>query len=91
MTERRAYRVFGRVQGVGFRWWTRQVATGLELQGIVRNEPDGTVYLDVMGGAEGLDDLERQLRAGPRHSSVSEVRREEPGADPLPRTFEITG
>ncbi len=32
-SEIRAFRVVGRVQGVGFRWWTRRVAEGLGLTG----------------------------------------------------------
>ena len=36
----RAYRVVGRVQGVGFREWTRRSAELLGLSGSVRNRPD---------------------------------------------------
>ena len=44
-TEVRRYRVSGRVQGVGFRWWTQKVAGEFDLVGRVRNEADGTVAL----------------------------------------------
>jgi acylphosphatase len=42
----------GRVQGVGFRYTAKSVATGFEINGIVRNLPDGRVELI----AEGLKD-----------------------------------
>ena len=33
--------VHGRVQGVGFRWWTHREAERLGIGGTVRNRPDG--------------------------------------------------
>jgi len=39
----------GRVQGVGFRYTTREIATGFDVVGAVRNLPDGTVELEIMG------------------------------------------
>jgi acylphosphatase len=41
----------GRVQGVGFRYQTLQVAKGFEVAGFVRNLPDGRVQLEVEGRA----------------------------------------
>ncbi|MFD1536444.1 MULTISPECIES: acylphosphatase [Nonomuraea] len=43
--------VRGRVQGVGFRWWTRARALELGLTGWARNTPDGRVEV-VMEGSE---------------------------------------
>ena len=42
----------GNVQGVGFRWSIRHIATGFEVTGWVRNVPDGRVEMQV-GGEEG--------------------------------------
>lgn len=39
----------GEVQGVGFRWTARKVATDLGLSGWVRNEPDGSVSMELQG------------------------------------------
>lgn len=39
----------GEVQGVGFRWTARKVATNLDLSGWVRNEPDGSVSMELQG------------------------------------------
>jgi acylphosphatase len=39
----------GYVQGVGFRWSVRHIATGFDVTGWVRNLPDGRVELQVSG------------------------------------------
>ncbi|MFM7182239.1 MAG: acylphosphatase [Verrucomicrobiales bacterium] len=39
----------GRVQGVGFRYQTKQIAMGFEVTGWVQNLPDGRVEMEVMG------------------------------------------
>ena len=45
----------GRVQGVGFRATARSVARAHPVTGWVRNEPDGTVLLEVQGTEEAVD------------------------------------
>lgn len=50
MTEIRKRLIFhGRVQGVGFRYTAKHLASSLGLTGWVRNEYDGTVYMEVQG------------------------------------------
>ena len=39
----------GRVQGVGFRYTVKQLATGFDVLGNVKNLPEGTVELNLMG------------------------------------------
>lgn len=39
----------GRVQGVGFRYSVKQLATGFDVIGNVKNLPEGTVELNLMG------------------------------------------
>lgn len=73
----RAYRVVGRVQGVGFRWWTRGVAEQLGLGGTVRNLADGSVEVRAAGPEDALDRLEESLRRGPRLARVDRVERVE--------------
>ena len=52
-----AKRVFyeGRVQGVGFRYSVRSLATGYEVVGSVRNLIDGRVELEVQGAPDEVD------------------------------------
>ena len=88
-SERRAYRVRGRVQGVGFRWWTRNTASDLGLRGSVRNLADGSVAVEAAGNAAALDQLEAKLEHGPATAKVESVRHEEPGSNALPTGFEI--
>ena len=44
----------GRVQGVGFRYTVKSVATGFEVTGTVRNLPDGRVELMAEGAKDEL-------------------------------------
>ena len=58
----------GRVQGVGFRYTTREIATGFDVVGAVRNLPDGTVELEIMGET---DEVEAYLAEITEESSVA--------------------
>lgn len=68
-----AFRVVGRVQGVGFRWWTRSQATRLGLTGSVRNAADGSVEVAARGEAAALEELRRLLRQGPPGARVERL------------------
>lgn len=57
--------VDGRVQGVGFRWWTRSVAKELGLVGHARNMDDGRVEVVAQGPAEQVYELLRLLGEQP--------------------------
>jgi acylphosphatase len=52
---RRQVRYTGRVQGVGFRAAARGVARLHPVTGWVRNEPDGSVLMEVQGSAAAVD------------------------------------
>jgi acylphosphatase len=72
MTERR-FRIHGRVQGVGFRFWTRSQARRLGVSGTVRNCTDGSVEVTARGSDADLSTLRALLRHGPPGSSVERV------------------
>lgn len=76
------YRVRGRVQGVGFRWWTRSRAHALGLAGSVRNCPDGTVEVRARGPEDAVDALRRMLGEGPPGARVETVEELPPGPVP---------
>lgn len=78
----------GRVQGVGFRWWTRRQATSLGLRGTVRNLVDGAVEVQVAGPADPVANLLATLRRGPHGALVTRVSSVEPAVD-LPPDFRV--
>ena len=86
--QERRFRVHGRVQGVGFRWWTRAQAARLGLSGDVRNLPDGTVEVRARGRADELTKLASLLQTGAPGAHVTRV--EQTDASDVPtRGFEI--
>jgi len=65
--------VAGRVQGVGFRYFTREAARREGLHGTVRNLDDGRVEIEVEGEAEAILRFERAVRQGPIGARVEDV------------------
>ncbi len=65
--------VHGLVQGVSFRWYTRQEAERLGLVGWVRNQDDGTVLLEAQGPEEDVEELLAWVHHGPTHARVTRV------------------
>lgn len=65
--------ITGRVQGVGFRHWTRAQAARLGLTGWVRNRLDGSVEAVFAGDPEAIQDMLRRCREGPPSASVAAV------------------
>jgi acylphosphatase len=82
-------RVHGRVQGVGFRATTVQVARNLDLAGWVRNLVTGDVELEAEGPAPALEQLLVFLRQGPRGARVDGVDLEWLDASGLAPPFEM--
>ena len=74
----RAYRVTGRVQGVGFRWFSSRAAKELGISGTVQNHPDGSVRVHARGALAVLDQLEATITRGPMAARVEAVERVEP-------------
>lgn len=69
--------VSGSVQGVGFRYFTREEARALQLTGYVRNLDDGRVEAVVEGPDGDVAELIAVLRKGPSGAWVEDVRVEE--------------
>jgi acylphosphatase len=63
----------GRVQGVFFRAWTRDLASELGLTGWVRNCPDGSVEAHVEGDEQAVQQLVDRMRGGPRAAKVTGI------------------
>jgi len=52
----------GRVQGVGFRYTVKSVASGFEVTGTIRNLPDGRVELLAEGAKNELEAFRQAIR-----------------------------
>ncbi|MEO2004172.1 MAG: acylphosphatase [Candidatus Poribacteria bacterium] len=66
-------RVSGRVQGVGYRYYTRECARSLGVTGYVRNVPDGMVEAVIVGTAEACEKMLYALERGPGGGRVDDV------------------
>jgi acylphosphatase len=69
----RRYTITGRVQGVGFRFFTEDAARRESLHGWVRNLPDGGVEIVAEGDAEAVDRFERNVRHGPPGARIEQI------------------
>jgi len=78
-TETKRYHllVSGRVQGVGYRYFTRDSARALGLSGWVRNVRGGGVEVEVEGCRGVIDRFIEELRQGPPLSRVLDVEAQE--------------
>jgi acylphosphatase len=69
----RTYTIAGRVQGVGFRYFTAASARSLGVTGYVRNRDDGMVDVYVEGSREQILAMHAQLERGPGFARVMEI------------------
>ncbi|KAF5195783.1 Acylphosphatase [Thalictrum thalictroides] len=74
----------GRVQGVFYRNWTVENATGLGLKGWVRNRRDGSVEALFSGDPKSIDEMELRCRRGPPEAVVT-------GFQVFPSNEDLTG
>lgn len=65
--------VHGRVQGVGFRWWTRCRALELGLTGYAANQSDGRVLVVAQGPRRSGEQLLQLLQGGTTPGRVDKV------------------
>ncbi|MBE0583376.1 MAG: acylphosphatase [Desulfofustis sp.] len=84
-------RVFGIVQGVCFREYTRRKAEELAVAGWVRNCPDGSVEALISGSPGSVERMIDWLHHGSPHAQVErlEIDRETAESPPLVPSFQI--
>ena len=63
----------GLVQGVGFRWFAKELAESLGLTGWAFNREDGAVETEVEGTPAAVDEFVRRLRDGNPAARVSAI------------------
>lgn len=83
--------IIGKVQGVGFRAWTRRVATDLNLTGWVANDSDGSVRAIFTGSTEAVDAMLERIGVGPAAARVERVITEPADPDDTTYDFQILG
>ncbi|RLD90294.1 MAG: acylphosphatase [Bacteroidetes bacterium] len=66
-------KIYGKVQGVGFRYYTQQKAHELSIDGFVQNRPDGSVYVEAEGSEENLDAFILWCHDGPGWARVTNI------------------
>jgi acylphosphatase len=69
----RRFRVTGRVQGVGFRYFAEASARAEGLSGWVQNQPDGSVEIVAEGDRESVFRFEAKVRRGPAGARIDRV------------------
>lgn len=67
-------RIRGKVQGVGFRWWTQRNARELSVDGWVLNAPDGSVEAHLQGSENNVERLIERIKGGPPTAKVQSVK-----------------
>jgi acylphosphatase len=81
--------VTGRVQGVGFRYFTYGIAQKMRVGGWVRNLPDGNVEIQADGPRSLVENFIDEIRRGPALARVADVKTDwSQTKNPL-QTFEI--
>lgn len=68
--------VYGKVQGVGFRYYTKKKADELNISGIVKNKPNGTVYIEAEGDISELKTFIDWCEIGPEWARVSKIEKQ---------------
>lgn len=66
--------IYGKVQGVGFRYCALQKANELGITGFVKNRNDGSVYIEADGEHEIIEEFVLWCRQGPACSRVNDIK-----------------
>lgn len=83
--------VSGKVQGVGFRYHTKQLADQLQIKGSVKNETNGDVYIEAIGTTETIDQFIQQIKTSSfPFSHVEKIKLEVEDTLPPALNFKIT-
>ena len=81
--------VSGRVQGVGFRYYTLRKAKEHQISGNVRNLPDGAVKIIAFGKQDNLNSFVSSVQKGPSLAFVSDITADDIEVDTIPEKFSI--
>jgi acylphosphatase len=86
----RLYRVSGRVQGVGYRYFAMRTAQRLGIRGTVKNLRDGRVEVAAAGPEESMAAFRAELEQGPEGAQVTSIDEGElPGGSEFGDEFKV--
>ena len=82
--------IFGKVQGVGFRYWLYEEAIKKNIRGWVKNTIQGQVEALLIGDDDkNVNDLIKQCQKGPLSSNVTQIKIQDFKQEYLKKTFDI--
>ena len=73
----KTFRVYGKVQNVGFRFYTHKKALSYQIKGFVKNEPNGSVYIEAEGELINMQAFESWCKQGPNWARVHDFKSNE--------------
>ena len=74
---RLSFRIYGNVQGVGYRWFVKEAAEKHAVAGWVRNTLDGSVEGEAQGGIPALDGFLKEIKTGHPWARVDKAETQE--------------
>ena len=81
--------IFGKVQGVGFRYWLYEKANKKNIHGLVKNKITGEVEALLIGNDEDVYEVIKQCEKGPHSSNVTQVKIQDYKQEYSKKTFDI--
>ena len=81
--------IFGKVQGVGFRYWLYKKAIQKNICGWVKNTITGQVETLLIGNDEDVNEVIKKCEKGPLSSNVVHVKIQDYKQEYLKKTFDI--
>ena len=81
--------IFGKVQGVGFRYWLYEKAIKKNIRGWVKNKITGEVEALLVGNVKDVNDLIKQCEKGFSSSNVTQIKIQDYKQEYSKKSFDI--
>ena len=81
--------IYGKVQGVGFRYWLYEKAIKKNIYGWVKNKITGEVEALLVGNVKNVNDLIKQCEKGFSSSNVTQIKIKDYQKDYVKKSFDI--